>query len=84
MLLTEEEAKTKWCPFVSHGVIARERATPDQEAAENSSRCIAAKCMAWRWSDERAKGTILTVEKSDGTSHEIFRGYCGLAGKAES
>lgn len=79
--MTEEEAKTKWCPFI--------RITPETEGwrpmtnrLDGMSKpeldgsivtCLGSKCMAWRFTqvaspnafDERAK---------------VSRGYCGLAG----
>lgn len=36
MLLTEEEARTKWCHCLR------------QEGSEDN-RCMASGCMAWRW-----------------------------------
>lgn len=66
MLVTEEEAKTKWCPHVrvrhsSQAVINR---TPDP-MPEADFGCIGSRCMSWRWLFD---GFVLT------------RGYCGLAG----
>ena len=34
---TEEEAKTKWCPFAP------------TKFKEVTTDCIASRCMAWRW-----------------------------------
>ena len=59
--MTEEEAKTKWCPFSR--VIAQDRgrlvqgsAAPnrinwigEESEAPVGSLCIASACMAWRW-----------------------------------
>lgn len=44
--MTEDEAKTKWCPFVRYGEKASNRGVP----AENESyvRCIGSACMAWK------------------------------------
>lgn len=66
MPLTEEEAKTKWCPFARVvGVFAagNEPAVPGHNRTVFSSKgsaveqkspapasCIASGCMAWRWS----------------------------------
>jgi hypothetical protein len=63
--MTEDEAKTKWCPFarVYDESAAANRAcieaSPiEEEDLQNKTRCLASGCMAWR---------------TDG-------GYCGLAG----
>lgn len=57
MLLTEEQARTKWCPhsrYNSNGELASNRwkqsAPEDQPHALNPvpCRCIASECMAWR------------------------------------
>ena len=82
MLLTEDEARQKWCPHVSlcevGGAIYDNRGQ-----SHGFTRCIASECMSWRWSDERRQGTIVSVKETDGTEREVIRGYCGLSGKVE-
>jgi hypothetical protein len=82
--VTEDDAKTKWCPFarvVEYDTVSATQArnrvarvTPQSEPAEvladklHGAACIADACMAWRWRHPRAG------ERGVGT------GYCGLAG----
>lgn len=77
-MLTEEEAKTKWCPQ-SRPVFPRVEDCGYQTGNRNSvadgdsqimpqSSCIGSACMAWRW--------IADGYPSDG-------GFCGLAGRPE-
>jgi hypothetical protein len=47
-ILTEEQAKTKWCPYV------RVSMGPNRnQKAETHLTCLASNCMAWRsvWSE---------------------------------
>jgi len=55
VLLTQDEAKTKWCPHAlsSDGgsiPIAINRSCKDG-GPDHDCRCIASECMAWCWSD---------------------------------
>jgi len=65
MLLTEEEAKTKWCPMVrfitSHNFQGSVRTLINNRDGGNESVCIASECMWWKWDGER--------------------GYCGKIGR---
>lgn len=73
MILTEEEARTKWCPEVRFVIGPN---TPTWQGSWWDSRgetgkpplCIASNCMMWRWFD-----TSDPVKASTG--------YCGKAGK---
>jgi hypothetical protein len=48
MILTEEEAKTKWCPFARLS-IGKDLAAPNRgPSVEEKCRCIGSACMAWR------------------------------------
>lgn len=69
--MTEEEAKTKWCPFSRVGIEGRSSVAVNRASGDGTggpydvveeTRCIASACMAWR----------------AGNSSES--GYCGLAG----
>ncbi len=65
---TEDEAKTKWCPW--QGPANRD---PYRAVTYNGANCIASECMAWRV--ERGDA------ESDGAGNWLPVGYCGLAGK---
>lgn len=83
--MTEEEAKTKWCPFVRHletvdidgSVQATNRPQGNaRPAPSGKTTCIGSSCIAWRW-DKAANriknpGSVLAGGAD---------GYCGLAGK---
>lgn len=81
--MTEDEAKTKWCPFARTscasepitGNHAANRYSSGQRDGQGAHNCIGSACMAWRqirrWSDP-----FMEQPGSHG-------GYCGLAGKPE-
>lgn len=67
--MTEDEAKTKWCPMV--------RSSDTDQTVDNAyisdrnpsySRCIGSDCMMWRW---KLDVRFAETSKTDG--------YCGLA-----
>ena len=90
MILTEEEAKKKWCPM-SH-VSAFPHKTGDKvslfsnrdisllvpgnsfDPATDITKCIASACMAWR----REKDTY---GDDYGKDIPADRGFCGIGGK---
>ena len=88
--MTEEEAKTKWCPFV-RATRAMDAISPAHnrvcfaEAGQmmvntnpDFSHCIGSACMAWRW-----KFITLEVDVPAGYTESIIsdtEGHCGLAG----
>lgn len=73
MILTEEEAKAKWCPEArmlpnAPGYGAGNRFADDPHPIFMAeTRCIGSACMAWRWLAE-ARGFSSTL------------GFCGKAG----
>ena len=74
MILTEKEAKTRWCPEArmlpnAPGYGAGNRFAEDPHPIFMAeTRCIGSACMAWRW-----------LAESRGFSST--RGYCGKAGE---
>lgn len=74
MIVTVEEARTKWCPMVQFVAHPQRDLLYDNREGEDPEppNCIADQCMAWKWTH----GFPATdEEKKDGTK----RGYCGLA-----
>lgn len=63
--MTEEEAKTKWCPFAR-----------DVDGAPTTN-CIGSACMAWRWDHDiyRESPYVPRYVPSE------TEGHCGLAEK---
>ena len=72
--MTEEEAKTKWCPYWATISNSRQH---DPSTDNPHSCCIASACMMWReYKDEyisMANSSTLVLESKNG-------GYCGLGG----
>lgn len=82
-MLTEDEAKTKWCPAARVTQISGEagnRYAFDHDGSQQAAfaRCIASACMAWRWIGElKTFGPREAPEE-----RRVYeRGFCGLAGK---
>lgn len=87
--MTEDEARTKFCPYVrpvmeyrvqddSHLMVAN----VSGGVFHNDARCIASDCMMWRvqhW--ENSDGTPFPTDPRDQYPEEKFQqnGYCGLA-----
>ena len=67
--MTEEEAKTKWCPFVRVGD-GNNRFESGPTLLWKGRYCIGSDCMAWR-----ASYAELQPDKTN-----KLHGYCGLAG----
>jgi hypothetical protein len=85
-MMTEEEARGKWCPFVrqSNGPDGSWNRTLHESASLTEPRtygCIASECMAWRWEDGVIPGTDGKFYFGDETAQRPARGYCGLSGK---
>jgi hypothetical protein len=68
--MTEEDAKTKWCPFVRLGQ-NRFTSPTNHMGSPNTEKaffCIASDCMMWEWLGPQCS-----------PSNKV--GYCGLKGK---
>lgn len=87
--MTEEEAKTKWCPHVA-------RDPRDGNSITFGQCCIGSQCMAWRWEAtvgndrvyaliDRRNATGCTLKEAvDWVEAQALaqrRGFCGLAGE---
>lgn len=69
MILPEDEAKQKWCPWVRMGDGAHNRwSTEADNLGLVGCSCVASACMAWRPVPSVGKG----------------HGYCGAAGPSDS
>lgn len=82
--MTEDEAKTKWCPFARVSVGIECLVAPDHRAVTRDANgiatgidqnCIGSICMAWRWGREEVGDNPRMTKRSEAD------GYCGLAGK---
>ncbi|GEM_PF-883408 len=95
MLMTEEEALTRWCPHArvstlvtgtdynetAVGGAACNRA--DSHSMYEGANCIAGGCMAWRWGGPIQRPKEGGWNRSDGSfeTETISVGYCGAFGK---
>jgi hypothetical protein len=93
--MTEEEAKTKWCPqTLCARLIVSDHV--EQPVEMGGARCIGSACMAWRWKDRRAGHDLShwtyfhpdDPERAQESHKEFLKsnpdgidGFCGLAGR---
>lgn len=77
--MTEDEAKTKWCPMVRHPIF------PQEAGGGNlGGKCISSACMMWRWIEDLSWRNRADDEfRRSGRRIQHEEGYCGLAGKLE-
>lgn len=64
--MTEDEAKTKWCPTASVPGMTGGKNRDADGVAIWQAHCIGSVCMAWRWVNPDS---------------EVPNGFCGLAGR---
>lgn len=64
--MTEDEAKTKWCPFSRVGYPGGDMssASPNRtvigtDTLNGANFCIASACMAWRWDEAKRTAAFL-------------------------
>ncbi len=88
MLVSEAEARNKWCPHARElgflkdaGNIHRRIAGYNRNEEGLIPACIASSCMAWRWASKKKLKDIDLVT-GDVEKYEHL-GYCGLSGKPE-
>lgn len=74
--MSEDEAKTKWCPF-AHLESGNRALGGDYR---KSVLCIGSACMAWRWNYNPALRDEYRA-KDNMTDDVLLSGFCGLAGK---
>ena len=76
--MTEEEAKTKWCPMVRTGLVAGMAVNhhagsrldaPPQGDVHDETRCVASDCMMWRGSYCGLAGPLVAAHKKQ----EVFK-----------
>lgn len=88
--MTEEEARTKMCcgPATTGQLTLLDERQPLQRL------CVAASCMAWRWTDDIERRWTADAPEGEGwqhveaiggvahwaRTHKTPHGYCGLAG----
>jgi hypothetical protein len=83
MILTEEEAKTRWCPFARQLMRAGDTWAPANRDRDYDDMClcIASQCMAWRWNNAMSEAEFVKMATTGETKAPV--GFCGLAGKVE-
>lgn len=82
--MTEDEAKTKWCPFIQvtlDGIGSRFATNRGQMAmkddAEINLKCIGSDCALWRETTKKIVSNPLAAVAIYKT--EVTGGYCGMA-----
>lgn len=80
--MTEDEAKTKWCPMVRATMGStlfctnRDGNLISGVIADFNVNCIGSACMMWRW-----HGAVVAEGMPVVPNVPTLHGYCGLAGK---
>jgi hypothetical protein len=89
MLLTEDQAKQRWCPHARSVGYLNTSNTNTAIAGYNRDHpsgqipaCIASSCMAWRFNEPK-QVRDLDLVTGDVVAEKPRLGYCGLSGKPE-
>lgn len=77
--MTEDEAKTKWCPMTRVGHVAGMAINrhPDERDFYVETRCVASSCMMWRDSYCGLAGTPYTAVEANVKLKEAARMHQG-------
>lgn len=70
MIVTANEAKALWCPFVRANNSLRDDPVPVNRFGRSDCNCLADGCMMWIW-------------YNNPSNPEKRRGFCGLAQKRD-
>ena len=82
--MTEDQARTKWCPHVRYGDggddVATNRCGKFTSENHEWARCIASDCMMWRWGERHTQEPIKNSFLIQVTAlpKEEWKGSCGL------
>ena len=72
MLMTEEQALSKWCPHARQSTDEFPTYNRNEKGGTiTSCSCVASDCMAWRWSDPAEKNEHRHCEACDGTGYSM-------------
>lgn len=81
--MTEEGAKTKYCPYMSTG-----STTVSSTISTNPAwaYCVASSCMMWVWNENAFNAFNVSLDTTEEEAKEMIQkcefkmdGYCGLA-----
>lgn len=89
--MTEDEAKTKWCPFARTIILgnggsfigpANRAVGAEGKEGPEGPKCIASACMAWRWQAGADPATLAdwNLRTRADRVRPAQLGGCGLAG----
>jgi len=90
--MTEDEAKTKWCPFVRMRNPNLNGSSYNRDHGDSFALgcCLASACMAWRWSMEPnpayvEQANVWPDTRQPQQKQPLLpgreRGFCGLASR---